>query len=61
MPMITGGGGGKVGMVSTLAPSIMKLGHQSLAEAQKLCRGGEDIFEVNMQEMRQQERYKVNS
>ena len=61
MPMITGGGGGKVGMVSTLAPSIMNSGRQSSAEAQNLCGGGEDIFDVNVQETRQQERYEANS
>ena len=60
MLTITGGGGGKVGMISTSAPSITNLGHQSLAEAQNLC-GGEDIFDVNMQETRQQEGYEVNS
>ena len=61
MLMITGGGGGKVGMVSTLAPSITNSGRQSLAEAQNLCEGGEDIFDVNVQETRQRERYEVNS
>jgi hypothetical protein len=50
--MITGKAGGEVGMELTLVASIMNPGHQSLAKAQHLWGGGEDIFDINVQEMR---------